>query len=284
MVTRSTGRRFLDRARRPREAGRQAADSPVMSALARIGLAARGVNYLLVGIIAIEIAAGNSQQQADRTGALQLVGQNPFGEVVLWLLVIGFAAMTLWCLAQAIWGSTGPDGKKASSRLAAAAKAVFYAVVTFGVLKYAIGAGAPSSSDQKSKDLTATVLHYPGGQVLIVIVGLAFIGGGGYLAFQAWRKKFLENMRLEGTTPAVRRTVEWIGRIGGIARGVVFATAGVFLVVAGVQGNPDKAKGVDSALRALARTPLGPWLLGAVALGLVLFGVFSWCEARWADV
>lgn len=282
MVARPAGHRFLGRG--PRGAAHQAADSPVMSALARAGLVARGVIYVLVGVIAIEVAVDHSHQQADRAGALQLVGQSPFGAVILWLLVVGFAGMTLWRLSQAIWGSPGPDGKKASKRLAALARAVFYAAVTFGILKYAIGLGAPSSSDKQSKDLTATTMHYPGGQVVIVIVGLAFIGGGGYLAFRAWQKKFLKHLRLEGTSPTVRRAVERLGQVGGIARGVVFATAGVFLVVAGVQGNPDKAKGVDSALRALAQTPLGPWLLGVVALGLVLFGVYSGCEARWRDV
>jgi hypothetical protein len=285
MDTSSPGRRSLRHGtRRSGDAARQAADSPVMAALARAGLVARGINYLLLGVIAIEIATDNSGQQADRTGELRLVGQNPFGEVVLWLLVIGFAGMALWQLSQAIWGSPGPDGKKASKRLAAAARTVFYAVVTFGILKYAIGLGAPASSDKQSQDLTATVMHYPGGQVLIVIIGLVFIGGGGYLAFRAWQKKFLKRLRLEGTSPAVRRAVELLGQAGGIARGVVFATAGVFLVVAGVQGNPDKAKGLDSALRALDRTPLGPWLLGVVALGLVLFGVYSGCEARWREV
>lgn len=285
MVARSAGRRsFGHRANRPQGAARQAANSPFMSALARAGLAARGVIYVLVGVIAVEVALNHSGKQADRAGALRLVARNPFGGVILWLLVIGFAGMALWRLSQAIWGSPGQDGKKASKRLAAAARTVFYAVVTFSILKYAIGLGAPSSSDKQSKDLTATALHYPGGQVLVVIIGLAFIGGGGYLAFRAWQKKFLKHLRLGGTSPAVRRAVEWLGRVGGIARGVVFATAGVFLLVAGVQGSPHKAKGVDSALRALAQTPLGPWLLAVVAIGLVLFGVYSWCEARWREV
>jgi len=44
---------------------------------------------------------------------------------------------------------------------------------------------------------------------------------------------------------------------------------------------PQQAKGIDSALRALARTPLGPWLLVLVAFGLIMFGVFSCCEAKW---
>jgi len=46
-------------------------------------------------------------------------------------------------------------------------------------------------------------------------------------------------------------------------------------------GNPRQAKGVDSALRTLASTPLGPWLLVLVAIGLIMFGLFSFCQAKW---
>jgi type IV secretory pathway VirB2 component (pilin) len=69
-----------------------------------------------------------------------------------------------------------------------------------------------------------------------------------------------------------------------MARGAVFVTVGVFLVVAAVEAKPGQAKGIDSALRTLAHTPLGPWLLAVVAVGLVLFGAFSCCEARWRSV
>ena len=68
-----------------------------------------------------------------------------------------------------------------------------------------------------------------------------------------------------------------------MARGAVFVTIGIFLVVA-AEARPGQAKGIDSALVTLARTPLGPWLLGVVALGLVLFGVYSCCEARWRKI
>jgi type IV secretory pathway VirB2 component (pilin) len=69
-----------------------------------------------------------------------------------------------------------------------------------------------------------------------------------------------------------------------MARGAVFVTAGVFLVIAAVRAQPQQAKGVDSALRALALTPLGPWLLLVVAIGLIMFGAYSCCEARWRRV
>jgi type IV secretory pathway VirB2 component (pilin) len=87
-----------------------------------------------------------------------------------------------------------------------------------------------------------------------------------------------------GAAASTRKVVTWLGEFGGLARAAVFVTVGVFLVVAAAEAKPGQAKGVDSALRALAHTPLGPWLLGLVAVGLVLFGSYSCCEARWRAV
>jgi hypothetical protein len=255
-----------------------------MAWLARAGLAARGVMYVLIGIIAIEIAVNGSQQQADRTGAVRLVADTPLGSFLLWVLVIGFAGMTLWRLSEAVWGTNDADGRKPAKRLANLARAVFYAVVTFGILKYALGIGQPSSSDTQSQDLTATALRHPGGQVVVAIAGILVIGAGLYVMYRAFKLKFLKRLRMRGASARTRTVVTRLGQIGGIARGLVFGTIGVFLIAAAADANPGQAKGIDSALRALAHTPLGPWLLVVIALGLVTFGVYSWCEARWRAV
>lgn len=269
---------------RPRRAARKAARSPVLAALARAGLAARGVLYIIIGIIAIEIAFGSTHQQADRTGAVRLVAATPFGAVLLWLLAVGFTGMALWQLCEAIWGTSGRDGRTLGKRLGALVKAVFYAVVAGGTFKYALGLGAPPSSDKQSKDLTAKLLHEPGGQVLVTVAGLVVTVAGLCLVYAAWKKRFMKNLRMGQAQPGTRTFVERLGQVGGIARGAVAITAGIFLVVAAVDARPQQAKGVDSALRALARTPLGPWLLVAVAAGLAVFGLYSFCEARWRDV
>jgi hypothetical protein len=286
MVTR-TMRRRTARTRltgRTRMTGRQAASSPAMSWLARAGLAARGLMYVLIGIIAVQIALDSSHQQADRTGAVRLVASTPFGSVVLWLLVVGFAGMTLWRLSEAVWGASGPDGHKATKRLASLGRAIFYAFVTWGILKFALGIGGPSSSDKQSQDLTADALKVQGGQAAVAIAGVVVIAAGLYVMYRAYERKFLKHLRFGSASPATRRTVMRLGQIGGIARGAVFATVGIFLIIAAQDANPRQAKGIDSALRALAHTPLGPWLLVVVAAGLVVFGVYSWCEARWRAV
>lgn len=271
-----------------RRSGRRAANSTAIKFLARAGFLARGIMYIVIGWIAIEVAFRKTGQQADRTGALHALGSTPFGAVLLWVLVVGFFGMAIWRLSEAVYGTagagTGTGTPKASTRLLALAKAVIYAVIGWGVLEYAIGIGSPPSSNQQSVDLTATLMRHPGGRALIIVIGLGFVGCGLYLGYEAWRKKFRNDLRMGQASRGTRRIVEWLGQFGGIARGIVFVTAGIFLVVASVTSQPQQAKGIDSSLRALAATPLGPWLLVLVAIGLVLFGLFSCCEARWRRV
>jgi Domain of Unknown Function (DUF1206) len=280
MITGSARRK----ARSAGTSGRRAANSRFMSALARAGFVARGAVYVIIGWIALQIAFGHSGQQADRAGALRLVAKTPFGAAALWLLVIGFTGMALWRLSEAIWGAAGPGGHKAGKRLAALGRTIVYGVFAYSVAKYALGLGAPSSSNAQSQDLTATAMHYPGGRLIVGIIGGAFIVGGAALMRKAWTRRFLRELRLGSASRSTRRVVEWLGQVGGVARGIVFATAGIFLVVAAATAQPGQAKGIDSSLRVLASTPLGPWLLLLVAAGLVIFGAYSLCEARWRNV
>ncbi len=247
----------------------------------------------MVGWIAIQAAFGQSGQQADRSGALQEIGSTPVGGVLIWLLVVGFAGMALWRLSDAAYLSSGSEtsgsgdgassaskGRETAKRLGALGKAVTYAVIAYSVLKFALGAGT-QSSDKESVDLTATVMKYPGGQVLVAAIGLALAGGGIYLAYSAWKEKFRQDLELGQMHGRIQRVVVWLGKFGGMARGAVFVTAGIFLVVAAARAKPRQAKGVDSALRVLASTPLGPWLLLLVAIGLIMFGLFSLVQAKW---
>jgi hypothetical protein len=249
--------------------------------LARAGFTARGVMYALIGILAIEIAFGNSGHKADQTGAMRVVASTPFGAVLLWLLVVGFIGMALWRLSEALYGGPGADGRKASNRLIAGFKAVLYGLIAFFIMKYALGLGAPSSSNKQAVDLTSTAMRQPGGRILVGIVGLVLIGVGAWLAWRAFQKKFVEEIRTGEMSPQTRRTVIVFGRIGGIARGIVFGAAGLFLLIAAVTAHAHQAKGIDATLRAFTKIPAGQWLLVLIALGLIIFGIYSLAEARW---
>lgn len=269
------------RTSRAKYAARRAGNSRYVDWLARAGFAARGVMYILIGVLAIEIAFGNSGHKADQSGAVRLVGDTPLGGLLLWLLVIGFAGMALWRLSEALFGGPGAGGRKTGARLTAGFKAVLYGFIAFGILKYALGLGAPKSSDKQSIDLTSTAMREPGGRIAVGIVGLVLIGVGAWLAWQAFQRKFLADLRTGEMSPQTRKVVTFLGRFGGIARGLVFGAAGLFVLIAAVTAKAHEAKGIDATLRAFTKTPAGPWLLVLVALGLILFGAYSWSETRW---
>ncbi|MFE1860009.1 DUF1206 domain-containing protein [Streptomyces anandii] len=263
---------------------RRAAKGSVTEGAARAGLAARGVIYLLVGVLALRVAFGDGGQQADREGALAALSHEPLGAVLLWALGAGLAGMALWRLSEAVFGSAGPDGRKPGKRLLAVVRCVFYVGVAWSVLSCAAGSGGSRSSDEQSRDLTARALGVPAGQWLVGAAGVGIAVAGVWIGVQAVRRSYHDKLKLGALSRRTRRLVDVTGVGGGGARGLVFAVAGAFAVRAAVDARPEKAKGLDDTLRSFAGTPFGPWLLVLVAAGLVLFGLFSFALARWRKV
>jgi len=240
--------------------------------------------YLLIGVLAVQIAFGSSGKQADTSGALRAVATHPGGIVVLWLLAVGFAGLAIWRFAEVVYGQAGPGGRKAGKRLGSLARAVLYAFICGTVVSFILGTGGKTSGNTQSKDATATLMAHGGGRWLVALIGIGIGIGGVALAVYGIRRKFLEHLHMAQMSRSTAKVVKTLGVVGYVARGVVFCVAGGFLVDAAVNFSPQKAQGVDGSLLKLATTPLGPGLLVAVALGLVVFGIYSGCEARWRQV
>ncbi|QES46896.1 hypothetical protein DEJ50_02555 [Streptomyces venezuelae] len=248
--------------------------------LGRTGLAARGVLYLLVGVLALRIAFGERSAQADRGGALQTLAGQPAGALLVWAVGIGLVCMALWRLSEAVLGDELPK------RLAAAGRALFYAVVAASVLAFAAGSRSSGSgaSDRQSRDLTARVLGLPAGRWLVGLAALALLVTGVVIAVRAVMRAYRDKLKTAEMPPWAERAVDVVGVPGGLTRGSVFAAVGVFAGYAALRYDPTEAKGVDDTLRAFAGTPAGPWLLALAALGLAAFGLFSWAMAGWRRI
>ncbi|MFH9610769.1 DUF1206 domain-containing protein [Streptomyces sp. NPDC017448] len=265
---------------------RRAANSKAVEAGARAGFVARGAIYALVGALALRIALSGGGKQADRGGAVAEISEKPFGKILLWALGIALVGMALWRLSEALFGSVGPDGGKPTKRAMAAGRFVFYGFVAYSVLSFAAGGSGSGggSSDQQSQDVTAMTLGWPGGQWIVGIAGVGVACAGLWIAVRAMMRKYRKHLKMSTMSKRVRQAVDFTGVFGGTARGVVFATAGGFAVAAAIEHQADRTKGMDDTLRSFADTPVGPWLLVVIALGLVAFGVFSWANARYRKV
>ncbi|HEU5031073.1 MAG TPA: DUF1206 domain-containing protein [Spirillospora sp.] len=266
-----------------RRAGRRVAGHSAFHIFCRSGLVARGVLYLLIGWLAVQIGLGDGGHEADKQGALQTVADKPGGTAMLWLLAAGFAGLALWRFAEAAFGQPVADGRKATKRLASLGRGVFYSAGAVTVLNFVLGQGG-SSSNEQSKTYTARAMEHPGGRWLVLAVGAGFLAWGVGSVVGAVRRKFLERLNTARMGPNTRRFVKTLGVVGRASRGIVFGGVGVFLAYAAITFDPGKAKGLDGTLRQFADTPAGPWLLIVVAAGLLVFGAYSFCEARWRKV
>ncbi len=250
-------------------------DHPVLTTGARLGYAASGVLHLVLGWTAVSLAwgAGSSGESADQSGALEQLGSTPVGGVLLWVIVLGFALLTLWQVATAV---TTPETE---DRLKSAGKAVTYLVLTGLAARTATGQGSGGGGSEQTTSLTARVMEHPLGQLAVGLVGVGVVVVGGYHVVKGWRRQFLEDLR---ESPG--RAVTVAGRVGYVAKGVALGIVGVLFAVAAVQNDPEEAQGLDGALRTLLELPLGTVLLTAVGLGIAAYGVYSFGRARYARV
>jgi hypothetical protein len=269
-----------DSGQRAASAARQAADSKWIERAARVGLAARGLVYVLIGILALQIAFVDRAERADQKGAFQTLAQNGFGKFVLWLVILGFLGYGLWQATEAAWGHRREldDRKRTASRAESAVKAVIYLVLAVVAFRVVTGS---SQGGQGGEQVTAKLLQLPAGQVLVGLAGVAIVAAAVVLAWRGLRTKFEEHLDLSELGPGARSAVINLGKVGYIARGIVFTLVGILVVAAAVTFDPDKARGMDAALRQVAARPYGPWLLGLMALGLMCFGAYSFAESRY---
>lgn len=263
---------------------RNAATGTWMTGFARVGYAAKGVVYLIIGFLAAKLAIGQGGAATDQRGALHTIYDQPSGKFLLIVVAIGLLAFALWSVIQAIYDTEGKGSKAKGiiARIGYAAVGIAYAALAFGAYQIATSTGSGGkSSSTSTQDATAKLLQLPFGVPLVVIVGLVVLGVAFYLFAKAYNAKFQNTLNLATLRAQVKKAVIFLGRLGYGALGVVFTIIGFFMIVAAVQFNPQQAKGLNTALSELLQLPFGRVLLGIVALGLIAYGVYSFVEARY---
>lgn len=252
----------------------------VASGFARFGLSSRAFIYLVIGWLALQIAAGHGSHEANQRGALADVARHSYGWVLLWILGVGFAAYALWRLSEAAFG-TAAEGRGLGPRLRALVTGTIYAALCASTFAFIAGRSKQGQSQQQAA-LTARVMRHTGGRWVVGLVGAVVIGAGLVMIAEGVRLRFEKKLRMVELRGKTRIVVVGLGAVGTVARGLVFSIAGALVIDAAVTFNAGKSSGLDGALRTLANRPYGPELLGAVALGLLAFAAYACAEVRWA--
>lgn len=258
--------------------GSQVRNSKAMEVAARLGLGARGMIYLLIGVLTLVLAFGRSRPETDQRGALQALTAHPGGAALVFVIAVGLAGYALWRLTEAAVGTAG-EGKQTGPRLRSLARGVLYTVLA--VVAFEVVAGRHSSQAAQSSGMSARLMAHSGGRLLLGAIGVVVAVSGLVLAGEGLRRSFAKYLRLGGLGAPARRIVIALGVVGTVARGALFALAGILVVEAAVRYQPTKASGVDAAIRTLAEQPFGRVLLVVTGVGLLAFGGYGFAEARW---
>lgn len=265
-----------------KSAAKKAANSPWTARLIRLGYAVRGLLYLLMGVLAVEVALGAGGQLTDKQGAIAAVGSQPFGKILLVIIAVGLAGYSIWGFIRAFLDplDKGHDASGLITRVGFALTGISYALLLLPTLRllFNLSAGASGKGSQAA---AGSILGRPWGPWLIGAVGLVVIGVGTAQMIQGVKAKF--DMRFDpyALDARQRRWATRLGRFGTIARGLVFGIIGFFLFQAALFADPNRVMGVDGALRELSHQIYGAILLGVVAAGLAAYGVYSLLGAAW---
>ncbi|MGY2082236.1 DUF1206 domain-containing protein [Blastococcus sp. SYSU DS0539] len=267
-------------------AGR-AGNSDGLEHLARIGLIAYGLVHLLIAWLALQLAWGRAGQEADQSGALATLAQQPLGEPLLWVLAVGLLALALWQAAEILrwrhgWSASGEARKQAVEKtVKAAAKAVVYIALAVLAIRFATGGGQSGGGSQQQA--AAGVFGWPAGRWLVGAAGLVVVGVAVYLVHKGVTKRFLKEIDLTGCSSSARKLVTRLGQVGFPAKGVALGLVGGLLVWAAVTFDAEKAAGLDGALQTVLTAPAGPVLLTLIAVGIAAFGAYCFVRARYPE-
>lgn len=256
----------------------QVAASQPMGWLARVGLGARAAVYLLMGWLAILVALGK-QAQVDQRGALTSLLDQPSGALLVWLMALGFIAYAIWRYSEVAFGvSGGDDGIVQRGR--SLIRGLAYSIFALGALT--LLNGARQSQERQQQNLADSTLSVPGGQLILGLVGAAFVFAGVLMIWEGLTTKFLRYF--DYLPPRRRAVVVWLGKVGSAARGVVFALAGSLVVLAALFADASKAGGFNDAVEYVLNLPMGGGLVALMGLGLITFGVYGLTEMLWRRV
>lgn len=269
------------------QAARTAAQ--LVERMARLGYAAKGVIYIIVGILAVEVAAHAGGRTTNTKGALATIAHEPYGQFLLGIVAVGLAGYALWCFVQAALDTEnkGQDAKGIGKRLGRAGSGIGYGFLSYLAFRMVIAAFQHTGSGGTGKSAqgwTAEVMAHPWGQWLVALIGVFIILLGLGRLVASYHSKFQEKLKTEEMSQTQQQAATFIGKWGASARGVVFVIVGILLVEAAVSVNPHKVVGLDGALATLAHQPYGSFLLAIVALGLIAYGIYQLVQARYRRI
>jgi hypothetical protein len=254
---------------------------------ARFGLSAKGVVYCLTGLLAFMAAfhLGNQGGNASKSGLFSFIKEQPFGKILLAIVALGLVSYCVWRFIQAFKDTEnkGSDAKGLSIRARYLLSGLTYTMVAIYAIRFLFTSPKKSGGESEAK-AAGQLMSQPFGEWLVGLVGLVIIGIGLFQITLALSGKYKKHVE-EGHTPVKSRTlILRAGKVGYISRGIVWLIIGWLFIKAAWQSDAKQAGGTNAAFHWIEDSDYGSYLLAAIAIGLICYGIFMFVRARFQPV
>ena len=248
----------------------------------RFGIAAKGLVYSLIGGLTLTSAWNLTQEATGQKQVIEFLQEQPFGNVLLVLIALGLFAYCAWRLYTSFTGDN--DGKKEiAESIGHVCSGLFYGALAVFSLSLIFTEGGGSNGSAKT--YAETVMQNPGGRIAIGILGAIFIGVGMYQFLKGWQEKYLDALP-SGAQDSMSNygMYKTLGKVGYIARSVVYWVIAWFLLNAALSSDAQKVKGMEGVFEFIKELSLGGVLVLLLALGLLAHGLFMFVKAKYGEV
>lgn len=251
--------------------------------IAKLGLAAKGVVYCLIGMLAFMSAfqlGGQTSQKSNTTGVFRFIMEQPAGKIILAVIVVGLLCYSIWRFVQ-----TFLDTENKGSRAGGLAKrftyffsGLTYLSVFYFSLKFLLSNGNSSGSNS-NQDLAKNILEQPAGQWLLGIAAVIMLGIGIYQIWYGNSEKYRKHVNYQELDRKASGSLLRAGKIGFISRGIVWLVIAFLFSKAALHNRSSEAGDTSSAFSFIQQSSYGTYLLAALGLGLICYGVMNFIRA-----
>jgi len=252
----------------------------MLERLARLGYASKAVIYMIVGGLAAAAAFNAGGRVTDTSGALRAILSQPFGTLVLVVLGVGLCGYATWRVLDAIGDPDrrGLDAHGVIVRGGNVVRGVVYGAL--GLEAFRLARGLRGAAGREAQTWAGRVLAWPLGEWLLGLAGVIVAAYGVSEVIKATRGRVDKDLDLTTIPPAMRGIAVKVSWFGIGARGLIVIVLGGFLVRAAVRERPADAHGTRESVIELANALPGRWLLAAIALGLIAYGLDQLLRAQ----
>lgn len=256
--------------------------------IARAGYSAKTVMYSMLGIFILSLVINTlNREKASQSHVFSTLKEQPFGQVILGLLIVGLACYALWRWLQVFYNRRESDEYRFLfyiNQIFFVVSGLFYFGAAYLGAKTLLSIGSKKSGQSSGEQTSEYLLQYEWGIIVVAAIGVCVLIFACVQFKHAVTADFMDKFSLTALSGHVKASILCSGRVGYAARGIVYILVGSFFVISAVNSNPSQAGGLRQALSTLMEQPFGPYLIMGVGAGFLLFGIYCGLEARYRNI